>query len=190
MVFADNYPCMAALKYKLILILLVLLLFFPFAIYSQESPGIEGFAGIAIGIQFSELDQLLRRSSFFHYRGEDDVSLSPGRQRRILEVEGSQFIQRGIFQLVDGRLFSITLMINPELSDHYSLFTTFSQKYGEPNSFGPQRIIWENDVVRLTLERPLTVQYLDIAVFSQLQDEGRAQDSMREISRQLFLEQF
>lgn len=157
---------------------------------SAQDTEIVGFGGLNIGMSFAQIDEQLPATGLFRYRGESDVSFSPGRDRKVLEIDGYDFVQRGILQFVDDQLFSITLIINPARMDHFSLFTRFRDQYGEPNSFGPQRIIWEGSRTRLTLERPLTVQYLDRERFMQQLDESRAEESLRHISRELFLEQF
>ena len=162
--------------------------------YVQAQPvdrdTILGFGDIHIGMSFPEVDQLLRSSGVFRYRGEADVSLSPGRERVVMEVEGFDYIRRGIFQFIDDQLFSITLILSQSTMDHFTLFTRFTERYGEPEQFGPRRIVWEDGQRRLTLERPLTVQYLDLIQFTERRDQGRAQESLRELSRELFLEQF
>ncbi|AFG37740.1 hypothetical protein Spiaf_1683 [Spirochaeta africana DSM 8902] len=157
---------------------------------SQDVQPITGFGDIEIGMSFDLVDQALRGSGVFQYRGEADVSLSPGRERIVMEVDGFDFVQRGIFQFIDDRLFSITLIINQSMMDHFTLFTRFQNSYGTPAVFGPRRILWEDGQNRLTLERPLTVQYLDLMRFEELRDQGRARESLRELSRELFLEQF
>ncbi|MFW5800724.1 MAG: hypothetical protein ACOCVC_01715 [Spirochaeta sp.] len=179
------------MKQRCFLIIVFHVLFLLQLFAQTAAPGsIQGFGNIEIGMDFEEVDALLQQSSTFQYRGEADVSLSPGQERQVLEVNGYDYIRRGIFQFIDNQLLSITLFINPEMMDHYSLFTRFSGQYGEPSEFTPRRILWEDTQNRLTLERPLTVQYLDIARFNEIRDQSISEQSMRELSRELFLEQF
>ena len=42
----------------------------------------------------------------------------------------------------------------------------------------------------LSIERPLTVKYVDRSVFEEKQERGRAEEDLRELSRQRFLENF
>lgn len=151
---------------------------------------IEGFAGIQIGMIYEEVDAQLQRAGLFNYRGQADVSFSPGRDRLILETAGIDYLQRGIFQFQDSVLFSITLFVNPSKMDHFTLLSRFTELYGEPASFSPQRIRWQNNNIRLSLERPLTVQYLDMQVFEERQEAGRADESRAQLSRDLFLDLF
>ncbi|THB62749.1 MAG: hypothetical protein D6B26_06910 [Spirochaetaceae bacterium] len=175
-------------SYRVIFFLLFLLL--SFSVFPQSFAPPRGFAGIEIGMSFDQVDQLLRSSGFFYYRGPDDVSFSPGRERRVMEVEGGQYISRGILQFIEERLFSLTLVLNQDMVDHYTIYTTLTERYGEPVEFNPQRIVWSDSQVRLTLERPLTIQYLDEPLFNRIREQSNAGESLKEVSRQMFLEQF
>ena len=70
------------------------------------------------------------------------------------------------------------------------MFKTFSQKYGEPTSLNPSKSEWKNDSVVLSLEKPLTVKYLDVKVFNELQKKKKKASSTEEYLRKKFLESF
>ena len=74
--------------------------------------------------------------------------------------------------------------------DYFSIFKTFSQKYGDPNSLNPSKSEWKNDSVILSLEKPLTVKYLDVKVFNELQDISEKATSAEDYLRKRFLESF
>ena len=57
-------------------------------------------------------------------------------------------------------------------------------------SLDPQQVIWENGSVRFSLERPLTVKYIDWETFSGLREESGAEESYRATSRKEFIELF
>ena len=48
----------------------------------------------------------------------------------------------------------ILLVLDESLIDYFTLYTTFSEKYGPPNDLSPERAVWENGLVRVSLERP------------------------------------
>ena len=50
--------------------------------------------------------------------------------------------------------------MNKEKIDHYSIFKTLTEKYGEPQSVTPQKSVWKNDEITMTLEKPLTLKFL------------------------------
>jgi hypothetical protein len=70
------------------------------------------------------------------------------------------------------------------------MFTTFVKKYGSFNTLSPEKIIWEFEHLRLFLERPLTIKYIDIQVFEKLKEAGKAEEHLRDLAKKDFLEQF
>ena len=71
--------------------------------------------------------------------------------------------------------------------DHYSVFSTLCKKYGNPQSLDPEKSVWQNEGIIMSLERPLTLKYTDRAVFESLQKESLVQKSGEEVSRDIFL---
>jgi hypothetical protein len=154
----------------------------------SETP--TGFGSIRLGMTLEETRSALERELSFDYRGEPEVSFLPLRERRLLEVQGRSFVRRGFFQFIDGRLYSIILDLNADVLDHYGLYTQLTDKYGESTRLNPREILWLYDDVRLTLERPLTVKYVDREVYERLLQEGAETESLREIVRDEFLQRF
>lgn len=161
---------------------------------SQENAGDDtsvptGFDTIALGAARSEVQELLQDNSYFRYRGDPDVSLLPSlRDRSVIEAEGRTFIDRAFFQFNEQALYIIILQLNPDRMDHYSVYQSLTTQYGEATRVGPQEILWEWENVRLSLERPLTVKYIDVPVFEELRGEAQVERSLREVTRDRFLE--
>ena len=80
--------------------------------------------------------------------------------------------------------------LNTERIDYYSVYTTLVEKYGEPESLDPRRALWSDDRITLTLERPLTVKYVDQAVFSGLVESDTTERAASDILREDFLSEF
>jgi hypothetical protein len=121
------------------------------------------------------------------YHGTPDVSLSPGRDEKIIEAHGGRFIKRGIFQFRNDKLFTILLEFNPDQLDYYGLYTEFVSRYGDAVFLSPEEAMWENAAVRLVLEKPLTLKYLDKPVIEALQKEAGIQQAVQEGSRADFI---
>ena len=66
----------------------------------------------------------------------------------------------------------MSFSLDTRLMDHYSVFTSFLRKYGEPNSLSPGEAVWESEESRVSIERPLTVKYIDKTVFNRLVEES------------------
>jgi hypothetical protein len=80
--------------------------------------------------------------------------------------------------------------MNPSMVDYFSISSSLEEKYGSPASFSPEKMVWEDGKVTLSLERPLTLKYMDTAVFNSLLDQSRVQQGVREMLQQDFLDSF
>ncbi|HUX12671.1 MAG TPA: hypothetical protein VMW87_06560, partial [Spirochaetia bacterium] len=149
-----------------------------------------GFEDLLLGLPVDEVKKRLQNSPYFLYRGDPDVSLAPVDKQPIIETAGVRFVTSGIFQFHDDRLYTITISLNQKLVDFYSMFTSLSGKYGDPVSLSPAEVVWQNDQVRLSLEKPLTIKYIDLVVFDQIKAAGKAEKSLQELSREEFIHLF
>lgn len=148
------------------------------------------FRGLSLGMSLDALKQALMADELFHFRGDRDVSLLPNRDQTVIETTGFSFIRRAFFQLVDGRLFIMAFTMDQERVDHYSIFTAFSAKYGEPVTLDPRGAVWVSDATRVSIERPLTVKYIDRAVFDELVKESRVVEGREAVLRKEFILEF
>lgn len=165
---------------------------------SQNSQNVQnlpsGFRKIQLGMTLEEVKLALQKDSQFGYRGDRDVSLLPSDNQTLIETDTSRtapysFLDRCWFQFYEGRLYTITLNLKQEKLDHYSIFSTLCQKYGNPNSLDPEKSEWKNDSVIMTLERPLTLKYVDKNVFDELLEKSLVEKSAQEITREMFLDE-
>ena len=145
------------------------------------------FRGIKLGMSIDEVETLLSKDSMFMYRGPEDVSLLPARNQSLIEASGDSFVKRAFFQFYDSKLWVIVVFLNPEKMDHYSLYTTLVAKYGAPALLDPKEARWEDKATRMALERPLTLRYMDMAVFAKLAEGSSAVAGAEELARRDFL---
>jgi hypothetical protein len=82
------------------------------------------------------------------------------------------------------------LVLDASRLDYYGMFTGLSKKYGPPTTLNPSESVWLFDSVRFSLERPLTVKYVERKTFDALLKEGAAHTDFEQISREKFIEQF
>ena len=148
------------------------------------------FREITLGMNIDDLKTALQNDSLFDFRGDRDVSFLPVREESLVETTGSSFVRRAFFQLRDGSLFIMSLTLNTGLIDYHSMFTELVEKYGQPVSLNPREVVWETEETRLTLERPLTVKYIDLKVFNDIISESSLIQSRRVQDRQDFLNEF
>lgn len=148
------------------------------------------FSGVELGMEVETVKERLLEAPDFAYRGDPDVTLTPGRQQQLIEVKGLTFVERAFFQFQDEELYIMILHLNRKRLDYFTMYTDFTEKYGEPTVFHPSQAVWESEELRLSLERPLTVKYVSRPVFERLVEDGKMERSQRDVSREEFLEQF
>jgi hypothetical protein len=148
------------------------------------------FRNLSLGMELDALKSALQNDTLFYFRGDRDVSFLPVREQSLVETTGFSFIKRAFFQLFDGKLFLMAFTLDPRLIDHYSVYTSFVKKYGEPRFIDPKQAIWESGEIRLSIERPLTVKYLDKQVFDGIIADSGAAESMELYFREEFLRGF
>jgi hypothetical protein len=157
---------------------------------ASAQPATRGFRGLELGMSLELVKDKLTADPLFGFRGDPDVSLLPTAQQTLIECAGSSWIRRSFFQFQEGALLSIILVLDPRRLDYYTLYDTLGRKYGEAARLNPSEAVWEFPGVRLSLERPLSVKYLDTAVFERLRQQGQAGETLSEMSKKAFLEQF
>ena len=148
------------------------------------------FRAYELGMSLDELKDALVNDGLFHFRGDRDVSFLPAREQSLVETTGSSMIKRAFFQLRDGRMFIMAFSLNTEQIDHYSVFTHFVAKYGPPEYLDPKEAVWETEDIRISIERPLTVKYIDKQVFDDIISESTLIQSRHVQMRQEFLDEF
>ena len=173
------------------LVFLFSLIFLP-PLFSDDLPG--GYKSIHLGMSLEETKDALVKDPDFGYHGDPDVSLLPGTNRELIETDaqsghGSNFLGRCYFQFFQDELYIITININQSRMDYYSVFTTLTEKYGEPSNFDPNSATWRDDNVTMSLERPLTLKYIANETYKNTQNYSNVPLSPTEMTREMFLDE-
>ena len=163
-----------------------------FALAAQDTLPL-GYGGIRLGRTLDEVKDCLKKNGEFGYYGERDVSLLPGENRVLIETDAkarstSSFLDRCYFQFYKGRLYIMIITIDRERMDHYSVFSALCKKYGNPTSLSPEKSEWKSNTVTMSLERPLSIKYVDTKVFDELNAASLVPLSAAEMTRELFLD--
>lgn len=159
--------------------------------YANELP--HGYKDVILGMSLEETKDALLKEPDFGYHGERDVSLIPHTNKVLIETDaekglGSNFLSRCWFQFHNNQLFTITININTNKMDYYSVFTTLCKKYGEPQNFDPNSATWKNEDVTMSLEKPLTLKYIDNKLFEDTQNYSNVPSSPQELTQEMFLD--
>ena len=190
---------------KKIFVFSLILLLFSVKLFSQQKQSINsnntkpklptGFKNIFLGMTLQETKEELLRNPDFGYHGDRDVSLVPGSNQILIETDTSSnfspsFLTQSWFQFYEDKLYIMTINFNRNKIDYYSIFTTLSKKYGEPNSLDPQKSVWQNKEVTVILEKPLSIKYIDRVTYDELSNYSNISKSAEENVRQMFLDEF
>ncbi len=156
-------------------------------------PPPDSFGSVQLGMTVDTVKQELLKDRRFGYRGERDVSLLSGENRVLIETDAarystSPYLDRCWFQFVDDKLYVMTINMNQEKLDHYSVFSSMCEKYGAPTKLDPQKAEWVSDSVIVDLERPLCLKYTDKNVYEKILSASRVDETVSEQNRQQFLE--
>lgn len=177
---------------KLFRLTVLLILLNSFLISAQEDvldvPN--RFSNIVLGMSMENVKKELLSDGNFNFRGDPDISILRRPDQSLIECRGYDFIERAFFQFKEDSLYSITILLNQEMLDHYSLYTTLSGKYGDPDRLDPERSVWESETNILALERPLQIKYMDRKIMEGITTESKISESLSELSQAQFLEQF
>lgn len=174
---------------KRFLFLAVVFLIVPL-LYAGDTPLPDTYRSISLGMDVDSVKEQLKKDSLFGYRGERDVSLLHTENRVLIETAGSSFIARSWFQFHEDRLYVMIFRLDPERIDYFSVYSALVEKYGEPESLDPRKALWSDERVTLTLERPLTVKYVDKTVFAELVESDTTGRAMSDVLREEFLREF
>ena len=177
-------------RWKKINLLFILFIIFP--LFSEELP--QGYKNIFLGMNLEETKDALLKEPDFGFHGDRDVSLLPGGSRELIETDartghGSNFLERCYFQFFMDELYIITININPDKMDYYSIFTKLTEKYGQPAEFSPSAATWKDDNVTMSLEHPLTLKYIDNKIYKNTQNYNNVPISPTETTREMFLDE-
>jgi hypothetical protein len=163
---------------------------------SSASPGTKdsvlpkGFRSYELGMGMDEVKAILKEDDLLAYSGDADVSLLPSGTGSVIDVPGDSFIKRATFQFIDDKLWAMVFTLDTLKIDHYSVFTAMSAKHGKPGRIDPKESVWEDEKVRVSIERPLTVKYLDLEALAALNEKAGTEKAYREILRDEFLNLF
>lgn len=151
-----------------------------------------GYGKVKLGMSVDAAKDALKGDGQFGYRGDRDVTLSPKDHETVIETDPTtfaaySFFERCWFQFSDEKLSVITLNMNSDLIDHYSIFSELCEKYGNPDEISPKKAVWKSDDVTLSLEKPLTLKYVDAKVFKEKIDSSNVEKTTSEKAKDAFL---
>ncbi len=150
----------------------------------------QGFQNIQLGDSVDTVKETLKKSIYFYYRGDPDVSFLPKTEQILIEVSGRIYIRRGYFQFLNGKLSVIIIELDRRDIDYYTMYSALVKKYGEPTSVSPNEAVWRFENVRLSLEKPLSVKYMVMDKREESKVEKSSVNAYESDALKEFLKQF
>lgn len=146
------------------------------------------FRGYSLGMSLEDVKKALAADDAFAFRGDRDVSLLPESKDVLIETSGLSFVKSAFFLFHGDALYIMSFSLDTDRLDHYSVYTALEARYGPPAELDPKAAVWKSDSTRASLERPLTLKYVDLAVFDALKAESEVGRSREAILRQEFID--
>ncbi|MBR0030712.1 MAG: hypothetical protein IJP61_00265 [Treponema sp.] len=154
-----------------------------------------GFGKVKLGMSFEDAKSALKSDSQFGYRGDRDVSLSPSDGESVIETDTRitapySYISKSWLQFSDKKLYVLTMNLNEERVDYYSVFSKLCEKYGNPSEISPKKSVWRDSSVIMSLEKPLTLRFIDSSAFKGKNESSSVSKSASEQMKGQFLDSF
>lgn len=90
------------------------------------------------------------------------VDLNAEESATFIALEENKFYKSGYFIFKDDALYSITINFQPNQVDFLELLSALNAKYGKGAFLNADTVAWQNGDIRIILERPSVVKYIDM----------------------------
>ena len=169
------------------------ILIFIIIIYSISSLfGVEslsdGYKEIKLGMKQEEVRNILKNSIDFNLKREEVLTIRLEPDTEIISTEGIGFINFGYFHFNSDRLFQIFIKLDEKRLGYYFLLKRLFSRFGAPAKFSPKKSIWENEKVRIIIEKPCTIKYIYLPVWNDLVKNDLSTDNILDSVREKFVD--
>lgn len=90
------------------------------------------------------------------------VDLKSEESATFLALEENKFYKSGYFIFKNDALYSITINFQPNQVDFLELLSALNSKYTKGSFLNANTVAWQNGDIRIILERPSIVKYIDM----------------------------
>ncbi len=180
MMFYRQYnPTLRSLLIKFFLLYSVVL-------NSQEFA--EGYKEIKLGMNIETVRGLISSMNDFLPIRDEILQIRIEPDKQILTTQGLNFVNKGYFHFHDDSLYQILIKFNSTKIGYYNLLKNLTEKYGKPIALTPKKASWENEKIRITIEKPSTIKYTDKLIWESIIGNNNTNDPNFIILRDEFLD--
>jgi len=136
----------------------------------------DGYKDFKLGMSMEQVKSILEKSPDFNSRKNEVLSMRLEPDTEIISTEGYGYILTGYFHFYHDALYQILLKLSETRIGYYYILKNFTDRFGKPKIFTPKKATWENDKIRITLEKPCTLKYIYLPVWNGLTKEKEDKD--------------
>lgn len=161
-------------------------------IFADELPN--GYKTYSFGMSMDEVKSTIKDDNLLQNVREEILSLRIEPDKQILTVYGDRknggYVEKAYFHFNDNKLFHIYLQLSSTKVGYYSLLKRMTEKYGNASNLKPEKANWENDSVRIQIEKPCILKYTDVKTWNSLSSTEEEMEARKneKIQREKFLE--
>jgi hypothetical protein len=172
----------------------LLLCFFVVSVsaFAEDLPS--GYKKYLFGMSMDEVKETIKDDSLLKNVREEVLSVGIEPDKEILTVYGDRrnggYVEKAYFQFNEDKLFYIYLELSQKKVGYYSLLKSMTDKYGNATNLEPKKASWENDSVRIQIEKPCVLKYVDVKTWDSLSSMEADMEARKieKIEREKFLE--
>jgi len=147
-----------------------------------------GFKEFKLNQTQNEVKELIKKSFDFANRRDEALSIRLEPDTDIITAEGLGFIKIGYFHFNKDKLFQIFLKLDEKRVGYYLILKRFTEKYGNPTSLEPKSAFWENEEVKIVIEKPCSLKYIYKPIWNEITSSDQTSDSVFFKIREKFIE--
>ena len=173
--------------FKIKFFLISVLLFITFFLNCIE-PLSDGYKDIKLGMSKEQVQSILEKSIEFNFKKEEILTFRLEPDTEIISTEGLSYIIYAYFHFNHNQLFQIILKLSENKIGYYYLLKKFTERFGKSTELSPTRSIWDNEKVRIIIEKPCTLKYVYLPVWNGLLKEDNTSDKLLDLNREKFVD--
>lgn len=132
----------------------------------------EGYARYKFGMSRTTILDLIKTDPALRAWDADFIEGFEKEDWSVLSAVGPPHLNHAWFVFDDkSELWCITLYFNPARYSYLEVANALKQKYGRPTVLGQDVTIWQNERIRLQLEKSLHLKYIDLVRFASIKRE-------------------
>ncbi len=147
----------------------------------------DGYQGIKLGMKKDQVMNIINNSPDFNPLKDEILTVRLEPDTEIITTEGTGFIELAYFHFHNEDLFQILFKISQDKIGYYTLLKNLTARFGNPKKLNPKKAYWENDRVKIVIEKPCTLKYQFLPVWNTLITKDNSSDTLNKIIRDEFL---